>query len=203
MWLCKAFLLQMQPNLVFHIKFVSQSVLIMVFLYIVLDFLKISWICWQMNWIFSINLVYFSASDWTCENSSYVVVKGNVTSMGLNGWNPNNPPERGCRQLNCGEMCCSCVEHRGDSHPMCGCLELYMHKMCMIILLTTFVWPSTWGWKAVDFLRLLFNNDQRLDQNTLRNPLSWFDLMIFGIPKCTNTCFKKSLVVAFTMILFL
>jgi len=28
------------------------------------------------------------------------------------------PPERGYGQLSCGEPCCSCIGHKGGSHPM-------------------------------------------------------------------------------------
>jgi hypothetical protein len=60
---------------------------------------------------------------------------------------------------------------------MCsGCFELYMRKMCTIILLMTSVWPSVWGWKVVDLVSLVSNSiDQRLDQNVLRN-LFYIDL---------------------------
>jgi hypothetical protein len=37
----------------------------------------------------------------------------------------------------------------------------------------TFVWLSVWGWKEVDFVSLLSNKNQRLDQNVLRNGL-WY-----------------------------
>jgi hypothetical protein len=38
-----------------------------------------------------------------------------------------------------------------------------------VIRLTTYFWPSVWGWKAVDLVSLVSNNDQRLNQNVLRN----------------------------------
>ena len=86
---------------------------------------------------------------------------------------------------------------------MNGCFELYMCKMCTIILLTTSVWPSVWGWKAVDLVSLVSNIDQRLDQNVLRNLLSRSDMIDCGIPKCTHTRSKKILVVASAVIFFL
>lgn len=86
---------------------------------------------------------------------------------------------------------------------MRGCFELYMRKMCMIILLTTYVWPSIWGWKVVDLVSLVSSIDQRLDQNALRNLMSRSKTMDYGIPKCTHTSSKKSLAVASAMILFL
>jgi hypothetical protein len=52
-----------------------------------------------------------------------------------------------------------------------------MHKMCTIIGSTTYVWSSIWGWKEVDFVSLVSNNDQRLDQNVLRNLLSQSEMM--------------------------
>ena len=67
----------------------------------------------------------------------------------------------------------------------------------------TSVWPSVCGWKAVDLVSLVSNIDQRLDQNVLRNLLSRSEIIDCGIPKCTHTHLKKSLVMAFAMILFL
>ena len=85
---------------------------------------------------------------------------------------------------------------------MRGCFELYMCRMCTIILLTTSVWPSVWVWKAVDLVSLVSNIDQRLDQNVLRNLLSRSDMIDCGIPKCTHTHSKKRLAVASTVIFF-
>jgi hypothetical protein len=45
-------------------------------------------------------------------------------------------------ELSYGGICCSFVGHKEGSHPMCGFLELYMRKICMIILLMTYVCPS-------------------------------------------------------------
>ena len=70
-------------------------------------------------------------------------------------------------------------------------------------MLTTFVCPSVWGWKVVDLVSLVYNIDQRLDQNVLRNLLSQSDMIYFGIPKCTHTHSKNSLAVASAVILFL
>jgi hypothetical protein len=56
--------------------------------------------------------------------------------------------------------------------PCAQMLDLYMHNICMIILLKTFFWPSVWGWKAVDLVSLVSNNDERLDLNVLRTLLS-------------------------------
>jgi hypothetical protein len=39
----------------------------------------------------------------------------------------------------------------------------------------------------VDLVSLVSNNDQRLDQNLLRNILSQFDMMFYGILKCAHT----------------
>lgn len=75
--------------------------------------------------------------------------------------------------------------------------------MCTIILLTTSVWPSVLGWKAVYLVRLISNIEQKLNQNVLRNMLSQFEIMDCGIPKCTYTRSKKSLTIAFVAILFL
>ena len=84
-----------------------------------------------------------------------------------------------------------------------GCFELYMCKMCTIILLMTSVWPSVWGWKAVNFVSLVSSINHKLYQNVLRNLLSQYEIIYYGIPKCTHTHSKKSVVVASTMIFFL
>jgi hypothetical protein len=55
----------------------------------------------------------------------------------------------------------------------------------------------------VDLVSLVSNSDQRLDQNVLRNRLSQFGIMFCGIPKCTHTHSKKSLIVAFAVMFFL
>jgi hypothetical protein len=55
----------------------------------------------------------------------------------------------------------------------------------------------------MDLVSLVSNSDQRLDQNVLRNQLSLSETMVFGIPKCTQTRSKKSLVVASVVMLFL
>jgi hypothetical protein len=73
----------------------------------------------------------------------------------------------------------------------------------MIILLTTSVWPSIWVWKEVDLMSLVSINDQRLNQNVLRNQLSRSEIMFCGIPKCTHTHLKKILVVDFVVMFFL
>ena len=70
-------------------------------------------------------------------------------------------------------------------------------------MLTTSVWPSVWGWKAVDLVSLVSNIHKRLDQNVLRNLLSQYDMIDCGIQKCTHTHSKKNLEVAFSVIFFL
>jgi len=73
----------------------------------------------------------------------------------------------------------------------------------MIILFTTFVGASVWGWKVVDLVSLVSSIDQRLDQNILRNLVSRYEMIDYGTPKCTHTHSKKSLVVEFIVILFM
>jgi hypothetical protein len=51
-------------------------------------------------------------------------------------------------------------------------------------------------WKAVDFVILVSNRDQRLDQKVLRNLLSWLEMMVCGIPKWTHTWSKKILTIS-------
>ena len=55
----------------------------------------------------------------------------------------------------------------------------------------------------MDFVSLVSSIDHRLDQNVLRNLLSQFEIIDYGIPKCTHTRSKKSLAVASAMIFFL
>jgi hypothetical protein len=78
-----------------------------------------------------------------------------------------------------------------------------MCKICTIILLTTSVWPSVWGWKVVELVSLVSNIDQRLDQNVLRNLLSRSEMIDCGIPKCTHTRSKNIVAVASAVIFFL
>jgi hypothetical protein len=54
----------------------------------------------------------------------------------------------------------------------------------------------------VDFVSLVSNSDQRLDQNVLRNLLSRSEIMVYGIPKWTHTRSKKSLEVYSIVIFF-
>ena len=51
----------------------------------------------------------------------------------------------------------------------CERVQLYMQRICTTIQFTTSVWPSIWGWKAVDLVSLVSSSDQRLDQIVLRN----------------------------------
>jgi hypothetical protein len=55
----------------------------------------------------------------------------------------------------------------------------------------------------VDLVSLVSSSDQRLDQNVLRNQLSQSETLVCGIPKLTHTRSKKSLAVAFAVMLFL
>jgi hypothetical protein len=55
----------------------------------------------------------------------------------------------------------------------------------------------------MDFVSLVSNRDQRLDQKVLRNLLSRSEMMVFRIPKWTHTHSKKSLVVSTAVTLFL
>jgi hypothetical protein len=55
----------------------------------------------------------------------------------------------------------------------------------------------------VDFVSLVSNKDQRIDQNVLRNLLSRSKMMVCGIPKCTQTHSKKRLEVSVIVTVFL
>jgi hypothetical protein len=55
----------------------------------------------------------------------------------------------------------------------------------------------------MDLVSLVSSSDQRLNQNVLRNQLSWSKIMVFGISKCTHTRLKKILAVASAVIFFL
>ena len=54
----------------------------------------------------------------------------------------------------------------------------------------------------MDFVSLVSSIDHRIDQNVLRNLLSRFEIIDCGIPKCTHTRSKKSLVVASAAMIF-
>jgi hypothetical protein len=55
----------------------------------------------------------------------------------------------------------------------------------------------------MDLSSLVSSSDQRLDQNVMRNRLSRSEIMVCGIQKCTHTCSKKSLSVAYAVIFLL
>jgi hypothetical protein len=55
----------------------------------------------------------------------------------------------------------------------------------------------------VDFMSLVSNRDQRLDQKVMRNLLSRSEMMVCGIPKLTHTRSKKSLEVSSAVNFFL
>jgi hypothetical protein len=55
----------------------------------------------------------------------------------------------------------------------------------------------------VDLVSLVSSSDKRLNQNELKNRLSRSEIMVCGIPKCTHTHSKKSLVVDFVVMFFL
>jgi hypothetical protein len=55
----------------------------------------------------------------------------------------------------------------------------------------------------VDLVSLVSSSDQRLDQNVLRNRLSWSAIMVCVIPKCTHTRSKKILAVTSDVMFFL
>jgi hypothetical protein len=55
----------------------------------------------------------------------------------------------------------------------------------------------------VDLVSLVSNIDQKLDKNILRNLMSRSNMIDYGIPKCTHTRSRKSLVVVSAVIFFL
>ena len=55
----------------------------------------------------------------------------------------------------------------------------------------------------MDFVSLVSSIDHSLDHNVLRNLLSQSEIIDYGIPKCTHTHSKKSLVVDYAVIFFL
>jgi hypothetical protein len=55
----------------------------------------------------------------------------------------------------------------------------------------------------MDLVSLVSSSDKRLDQNVLRNRLPLSEKMFCGSRKCTQTHSKKSLVVAYVVMLFL
>jgi hypothetical protein len=55
----------------------------------------------------------------------------------------------------------------------------------------------------VDFVSLVSNRDERLDQKVLRNLFSRSKMMVSQIPKWTQNCSKKSLAISITLTFFL
>ena len=62
-------------------------------------------------------------------------------------------------------------------------------------LLTTSVWPSVWGWNAVENLSWHPNRAQIVLQNVLKKRESQSDMIVIGRPKCGQTCQKYNSVV--------
>jgi hypothetical protein len=91
---------------------------------------------------------------------------------------------------------------RKDFIPYAWMFGIVHPQDMKIIMLTTFVFPSVCGWKAVDLLSLVSIIDHRLEKKVFRNLLSRSEIMVHGIPKWTQKCSKKSFVVASAMILF-
>ena len=58
-------------------------------------------------------------------------------------------------------------------------------------------------WSRLILVGLVSSIDHRLDQNVLRNLLSQYEMIECGIPKCTHTHSKKSLVMASVVIFYL
>jgi hypothetical protein len=69
---------------------------------------------------------------------------------------------------------------------MCEFLELYILKISTIILLTTFVFPLVWGWKAFDLVSLVSIIEYMLDQKIIKNLLSLYEIMVCGSQKWTK-----------------
>jgi hypothetical protein len=55
----------------------------------------------------------------------------------------------------------------------------------------------------MDLVSLVSNSDRRLDQNVLRNMLSWSEMMVYGMPKWNHTHSNKSLAISSIVIFFL
>jgi hypothetical protein len=82
-------------------------------------------------------------------------------------WDPMveipTPPERGCGWLSYVWICCSCAEHREDSHPMCrdawnctceGYARSSIDDLSLAIRL---------GVEGMDLVSLVSSSDQRLE----------------------------------------
>jgi len=84
-----------------------------------------------------------------------------------------------------------------------GFLDLYMHRICTIILLTTFICPFVKGWKAFDLVNMVSIKDHRLHQKVLKNLLSLSKIMVLGNPKWYSFYMVPTTTVALVVILFL
>jgi hypothetical protein len=86
---------------------------------------------------------------------------------------------------------------------VCGCFVLYMHRMCTIIWLMTFVLPSVYGVESCGLSELGVQHRPEARPKCTEEPSILSKMMDYGIPKCTHTRSKKSLSVASVVILFL
>ena len=122
-------------------------------------------------------LVSLSTSSCAWEDSSCVDAMGRDTLIGANGWNNlksimDNRVVKGYIVSMLG---------RFPSHPH-RFLHLYNHRICIIITLTTSVFPSIWGWKEIDLVSLVSIIDHRMDQKVHKNMLSLYEIMVYSIP---------------------
>lgn len=69
--------------------------------------------------------------------------------------------------------------------------------------MTTSISPSILEWKVVDIFNWVPIISQSVVQKTLRNLVSLFEIMILGVPKCTQTFSNKMFVVSYSIMAFL
>jgi hypothetical protein len=55
----------------------------------------------------------------------------------------------------------------------------------------------------MDLVSSISRSDKRLNRTMLRNQISWSEIMVFVIQKCTHTHSKKILAVAYVVMFFL
>jgi hypothetical protein len=86
--------------------------------------------------------------------------------------------------------------------PGFGLLLIVTPQSYTKVLLTTSIFPSVWGWNVVNLFNLV-SISQSVVQKALRNLVSLSEMMLLGIPKCTQTCSKNMFVDSCPLMVFL
>jgi len=80
---------------------------------------------------------------------------------------------------------------------------LYLLRSYTKVLFATSIFSSICGWNVLDLLNFVSMFSHNLVQNLLRNLMSLSEMMLLGIPKCTQTCAKNTFTTSCLLMVFL